>query len=166
MLRLIPAPAHTAMTDTLVAISPVYTADGIFADAAKTLADYARRTHGITLTEGEGGITFTVDPSLPTEAYGLTVTESGATVKASDVLGAQNAAVTLIQLMEKAEDGLTLPVGVIEDEPKCTWRTVMIDLARDWHELHVLYEYGDMCRFYKTKYIHMHSTDDENDTLA
>lgn len=165
MLRLIPAPAHTTMADTLVAVSPVYTADGIFADAAKTLADYARRTHGITLTEGEGGITFAVDASLPTEAYTLTVTERGATVKASDVLGAQNAAVTLIQLMEKAEEGLTLPVGVIEDEPKCTWRTVMIDLARDWHELHVLYEYVDMCRFYKVKYLHFHFTDDQSYTL-
>ena len=165
MLRLIPAPAHTTMTDTLVAISPVYTADEVFADAARTLADYARRTHGITLTEGEGGITFTADATLPAEAYTLTVTESGASVKASDSLGAQNAAVTLIQLMEKTEDGLTLPVGVIEDEPKCTWRTVMIDLARDWHELHVLYEYVDMCRFYKVKYLHLHFTDDQSYTL-
>lgn len=165
MLRLIPAPAHTAMTDTLAVIHPVYTADGLFADAAATLADYARRTHGITLTQGEGGIVFTVDPSLPAEAYTLTVTESGAVVKASDILGAQNAAVTLIQIMEKSEDGLTLPVGVIEDAPKCTWRTVMIDLARDWHELHVLYEYVDMCRFYKVKYLHFHFTDDQSYTL-
>ena len=165
MLRLIPAPAHTTMADTLAAINPVYTADVLFADAAQTLADYARRTHGMTLTQGEGGITFTVDPSLPTEAYTLTVTESGAAVKASDILGAQNAAVTLIQLMEKTEDGLTLPVGVIEDAPKCTWRTVMIDLARDWHELHVLYEYVDMCRFYKVKYLHFHFTDDQSYTL-
>ena len=165
MLRLIPAPAHTAMADTLAVINPVYTADGLFANAAQTLADYARRTHGITLMQGEGGIVFTVDPSLPTEAYTLTVTESGAAVKASDILGAQNAAVTLIQLMEKTENGLTLPVGVIEDAPKCTWRTVMIDLARDWHELHVLYEYVDMCRFYKVKYLHFHFTDDQSYTL-
>ena len=165
MLRLIPAPAHTTMTDTLVAVSPVYTADALFADAVRTLADYARRTHGIDLTEGEGGITFAVDASLPTEAYTLTVTENGASVKASDILGAQNAAVTLIQLMEKTEDGLTLPAGVIEDAPKCTWRTVMIDLARDWHELHVLYEYVDMCRFYKIKYLHLHFTDDQSYTL-
>lgn len=165
MLRLIPAPAHTTMTDTSVAISPVYTADALLADAVRTLADYARRTHGIDLTEGEDGITFAVDASLPTEAYTLTVTERGATVKASDILGAQNAAVTLIQLMEKTEDGLTLPVGVIEDAPKCTWRTVMIDLARDWHELHVLYEYVDMCRFYKIKYLHLHFTDDQSYTL-
>ena len=165
MLRLIPAPAYTTMADALAVISPVYTADKALADAAQTLADYARRTHGITLTQREGGIAFTVDASLPTEAYTLTVTEDGATVKASDVLGAQNAAVTLIQIMEKEGDGLTLPVGVIEDAPKCTWRTVMIDLARDWHELHVLYEYVDMCRFYKVKYLHLHFTDDQSYTL-
>ena len=165
MLRLIPAPAYTTMADARAVISPVYTAEAPFADAAQTLADYARRTHGITLTQREGGIAFTVDASLPTEAYTLTVTEDGATVKASDVLGAQNAAVTLIQIMEKEGDGLILPVGVIEDAPKCTWRTVMIDLARDWHELHVLYEYVDMCRFYKVKYLHLHFTDDQSYTL-
>lgn len=165
MIRLIPAPRKTDMTDARLTVAPVYSADAVFSDAAATLADYARRTHGITLTEGNGGITFAVDAALPTEAYVLTVTESGATVKASDVLGAQNAAVTLIQLMEKEGDGLTLPAGAIEDEPACTWRTVMIDLARDWHELHVLYEYVDMCRFYKVKYLHLHFTDDQSYTL-
>ncbi len=165
MIRLIPAPHKTDMTAARVAVVPVYTADETFADAAATLADYARRTHGITLTPGNGGITFSTDASLPSEGYTLTVTADGAAVKASDVLGAQNAAVTLIQLMEKAGDGLTLPVGVIEDAPKCTWRTVMIDLARDWHELHVLYEYVDMCRFYKIKYLHFHFTDDQSYTL-
>ncbi len=165
MLRLIPAPDHTTMADTRAAVSPVYAAEAVFADAAATLADYARRTHGITLTGGEGGIAFTVDASLPAEAYVLTVTESGAAVKASDILGAQNAAVTLIQLMEKDGESLTLPVGTIEDAPKCTWRTVMIDLARDWHELRVLYEYVDMCRFYKVRYLHLHFTDDQSYTL-
>ena len=165
MIRLIPAPHKTDMTAARVAVVPVYTADETFADAAATLADYARRTHGITLTPGNGGITFSTDASLPSEGYTLTVTADGAAVKAADVLGTQNAAVTLIQLMEKDGDGLTLPVGVIEDAPKCTWRTVMIDLARDWHELHVLYEYVDMCRFYKIKYLHFHFTDDQSYTL-
>ena len=165
MIRLIPAPRKTDMTDARVAVTPVYTADTAFADAAATLADYARRTHGVILTPGEGGITFAVDPSLPTEGYVLTVTEEGAAVRASDILGAQNAAVTLIQLMDKEGGGLTLPVGTIEDQPRCSWRGVMIDLARDWHELHVLYEYVDMCRFYKIKYLHLHFTDDQSYTL-
>ena len=165
MIRLIPAPKHTTMADARAAIAPVYTADALFESAAATLADYARRTHGITLTVGEGGIAFRHDASLPAEGYELTVAEGLATVTASDILGAQNAAVTLIQLMEADGEGLTLPVGVTRDEPACTWRTVMIDLARDWHELHVLYEYVDMCRFYKIKYLHLHFTDDQSYTL-
>ena len=165
MLRLIPAPTSTTMNDARVAIAPVYTAEPIFADAADTLAAYARRTHGIHLTRGNGGIAFTLDASLPTEAYILTVAEIGVTVRASDILGAQNAAVTLIQLMEKEDDGLTLPAGRLEDAPECTWRAVMIDLARDWHELPVLYEYVDLCRFYKVKYLHLHFTDDQSYTL-
>ena len=165
MLRLIPSPSHTTMSDARVAIAPLYTAPGAFADAAATLADFARRTHGITLTQGDGGIAFSLDASLPTEGYTLTVTPQGVIVKASDVLGAQNAAVTLIQLMEKEGNGMTLPAGTLEDAPKCTWRTVMVDLARDWHELHVLYEYVDLCRFYKVKYLHLHFTDDQSYTL-
>ena len=165
MIRLIPAPAFTDMADARVAFPPVYTADGALADAAATLVDFARRTHGVTLTQGEGGITFRADASLPAEAYVLSVTPEGAAVTASDTLGAQNAAVTLLQLMEKEGDALTLPVGVIRDAPKCTWRTVMIDLARDWHEPYVLYEYVDMCRFYKIKYLHFHFTDDQSYTL-
>lgn len=165
MIRLIPAPQYTTMADARVAVSPLYTAEAVFTDAAATLAEYARRTHGITLTPGEGGIVFEADPSLPAEAYTLTVTSTGAAVKAADAEGAQHAAVTLIQLMEKEGDGLTLPVGEIQDHPRCTWRAVMIDLARDWHELHVLYEYVDMCCFYKLRYLHLHFTDDQSYTL-
>ena len=168
MIRLIPAPQKTTMTDARVAVSPVYRTGAIFADAAATLAEYARRTHGIALTEAAspvGGITFTADANLPTEGYTIDVTVRGVTVKAADGEGAQHAAVTLIQLMDKAEDGLTLPAGSVEDAPKCTYRTVMIDLARDWHELHVLYEYVDMCCFYKVRYLHLHFTDDQSYTL-
>jgi len=165
VLRLIPAPTNTTMTQDRIAVSPVYTADAVFADAAKTLADYARRTHGLCLTEGDGGIVFQKDASLPTEAYTLTVSTEGAEVRASDREGAQHAAVTLIQLMEKEGEGLTLPVGTLEDAPQCSWRGVMIDLARDWHELPVLYEYVDMCRFYKIRYLHLHFTDSQSYTL-
>ena len=156
MIRLIPAPHRTTMTDVRVAIAPFYTAEPVFADAAGTLAEYARRTHGVILSAGEGGITFTADPSLPAEGYILTVTPEGAVVKAADSEGAQHAAVSIIQLMEKEGEGLTLPEGTVEDAPKCTWRAVMIDLARDWHELHILYEYVDMCCFYKVRSLHLH----------
>ncbi len=164
MLRLIPMPASCDMSDARVTVKATVR-PGDFPAAAATLCDFARRTHALSLTEGDGGITFTTDPALPDEGYTLTVTEAGAAVLAADERGAQNAAVTLLQLMEPAEGGLSLPLGRIEDAPACSWRGVMIDLARDWHELHVLYEYVDMCRFYKIKYLHLHFTDDQSYTL-
>ncbi len=164
MLRLIPMPASCDMSDVRVTVKATVL-PGDFPAAASTLCDYTRRTHAVILTEDAGGITFTADPALPAEGYTLTVTASGAAVSAADERGAQNAAVTLIQLMEPAEGGISLPLGRMEDAPACSWRGVMIDLARDWHELHVLYEYVDMCRFYKIKYLHLHFTDDQSYTL-
>ncbi len=166
MLPIIPLPRARRMTDARV-ILPATVSTAAFPDAQKTLTDFARRTHGITLTEAEdAAITVVHDPALPAEGYRLTVTAAGTAVAAvADALGAQNAAVTLVQLMEKAADGLTLPVGELTDAPECSWRGIMIDLARDWHEPHVLYEYIDLCRFYKIKYLHLHFTDDQSYTL-
>jgi N-acetyl-beta-hexosaminidase len=131
MIRLIPTPRYTDMGDARVAVAPYYTADAPLTDAARTLADYARRTHGITLTEGVGGICLMADATLPAESYALTVTAEGVIVKVADEVAAHHAAVSLIQLMEKTDDGLTLPVGALEDAPECTYRTLMIDLARN-----------------------------------
>jgi hypothetical protein len=63
-----------------MAVAPVYTADALCADAAETLAVFARRTHGITLTEGKGGITFEADATLPAEGYTITVTSEDGNV--------------------------------------------------------------------------------------
>ena len=165
MLRLIPTPGHTDMADARVTVAPRYTAEAPLTDAVRTLVLYASRTHGITLTEGTGGIAFMTDAALPAESYTLAVSSEGVTVKVADEIAAHHAAVSLIQLMEKTENGLTLPIGTLEDSPECTYRTVMLDLARNWHELPILFEYVDMCCFYKVRYLHLHFTDDESYTL-
>ncbi len=165
MLPVIPLPHHIDMADTRVTL-PATVSAGPFADAANTLISYGRRAHSIPLSDAPAAaITFVKDEALPAEGYTIAVTAEGATVRAADPLGAQNAAVTLIQLMEQDASGLSLPLGTLTDAPDCSWRGVMIDLARDWHELHVLYEYVDMCRFYKIKYLHLHFTDDQSYTL-
>lgn len=165
MIPLIPTPRKMSMSQTRVAFLPVYEADPIFLNAAQTLVDFAHRTHGVSVLPQKGGIVFSYDSSVPEEGYVLTVSETGVTLKASDVFGAHNGAVTLVQLMEPAGAKITLPIGTIEDAPQCTWRTVMVDLARNWHEFHMLYEYVDLCRFYKIRYFHLHFTDDQSYTL-
>ncbi len=138
------------------------------ANAADTLSAFAYRTHGVHFATAEAGaVSFFLDPTLEKEAYSLTVTPDGITVTASDGTGLQNGVATLIQLMEPAEGGacFTVPAGRIEDAPGCSWRGIMIDLARDWHEFPVLLEYVDMCRFFKIRTLHLHFTDDQSYTL-
>ena len=60
---------------------------------------------------------------------------------------------------------MSLPVCEIQDTPDCSWRGMMVDLARDFHKLPVLYDYVDLCRFYKIRYLHLHFTDDQSYTL-
>ncbi len=43
------------------------------------------------------------------------------------------------------------PRREIDDAPGCSWRGLMVDLARDFHEFPVLLEYVDLCRFYKIR---------------
>ncbi len=167
MHSIIPLPRNLALGDARAIFKTTVHA-AAYTDAVCTLVDYAYRTHGVHLAvcdAATAAITFAADATLPAEGYRLRIDESGVLVSASDHLGAQNAAVTLVQLMTSADKGISLPLGTVEDAPDCSWRGVMIDLARDWHELHVLYEYVDMCRFYKIKYLHLHFTDDQSYTL-
>lgn len=159
MLNIIPTPQITSMGDASAKLMPHFSADEKFSNAADTLKEYAFRTKGIELVQGECGINFKYDASIKSEAYKLTVSDNCATVLAGDLVGANHAAVTIIQLLEKDDNNITLPIGTIEDYPECSWRGVMVDLARDFHELDVLYEYVDMCCFFKLKYLHLHFTD-------
>ncbi len=165
MIPVIPLPRFSGMSDVRVLLRAAVRAISPFGEAVGTLRAFARRIHGVEIAGGEGGILFLLDPAVPAEGYTLAVDAAGATVRASDEIGAQNAAATLVQLMRPAADGISLPEGRLEDAPDCSWRGIMIDLARDWHELHVLYEYVDLCRFYKIKYLHLHFTDDQSYTL-
>ena len=91
MTRLIPAPRKTTMADARVTVAPRYTAEAVFADAAATLAEYARRTHGVTLTKGEGGITFTFDQELPApHTHSATKTEQVDATATTDGVKAYN----------------------------------------------------------------------------
>ena len=164
MLRIVPTPQKTDMSTSRTTLCALCNAPEEFANALDTLRDFALRIHGITLGDGDS-ITFIKDSSLAVEGYEIAVSENKATVRAADILGAQNATATLVQLMQKQGICISLPLGSLSDAPECSWRGVLIDLARNWHDISMLYEYVDMCRFYKVKYLHLHFTDDQSFTL-
>ena len=84
---------------------------------------------------------------------------------AGDKSGANYALSTLLQLSEIRDGKLIFPNVKISDKPDCEYRSLMVDLARKWHEFDILLKYIDMCYFYKVKYLHLHFMDNEGYTL-
>ena len=167
-LLIIPTPKEL-LSDTealvYVPVTPeiVCTAD-ILLPAAQALADYAARLHGVELTFGKGGVSLTLDESLAEGEYRLEITEQGARAFASEPIGAHYAVASILQLM-RVEEGVTLPLLSIADRPECSYRALMVDLARKWHEFSTLFEYVDLCYFYKVRFLHLHFIDTQSYTL-
>lgn len=128
---------------------------------AKVFTDAAKKIFGIVFTEGANGIQIIRDETIGKNAY---VVESREKIQilASDEQGCAYALATVLQLMNA--DGEIEEVR-IEDWPEKDYRGLMIDLAREWHPLHILLRYVDLCFFYKIKYLHLHFMDDQRYTL-
>ena len=137
----------------------------LFAEALDSFRELSYRIHGIGLSDGVGGISFALDGSLALEEYRITVSESGATVYAATAIGAHRAAATLLQIMEGAPAGISLPLVEISDKPDKGYRTLMVDVARKWHPFDTLLNYIDLCYLYKIRYFHIHFIDSQSYTL-
>ena len=165
----VPAPHDVRLTGrSIVLPATVSLTMAEASDAADTLTRFAARTHGVyfSVQPVSGSVGFVRDAAMPSEAYRLALGDR-VTITAADGAGWQNGVSTLIQLMERRSDAahLAVPEGEISDEPGCSWRGLMVDLARDFHEFPVLLEYVDLCRFYKIRTLHLHFTDDQSYTL-
>lgn len=128
----------------------------ILSDAFEKLFDHP-------LKEGDG-IMLSYDPALPANGYRLD-SSNQITLYASDKEGLLYAMATLIQAVENKEGPLTLEKALIEDYPDKDYRTLMIDLAREWHPVHSIHQYIDLCFILKIKYLHLHFIDDQRYTL-
>ncbi|MEM7275491.1 MAG: family 20 glycosylhydrolase, partial [Actinomycetota bacterium] len=69
---------------------------------------------------------------------------------------------TLTQALVEDGGRFTIPAVQIEDRPASGYRAVMIDIARQRHTTEGLREIIDLLRQYKTRYLHLHLTDDQN----
>jgi len=166
-LQIIPQP-KSVIRGKRYARVPAFVGNGDFDNAVNTFVYFVKYTHGITseiVYDGEADIRFVKIEGLAEEEYRITVSKNAILVEASDEYGAQNAVSTLVQAMT-AENGLIkIPECVIEDKPDRNFRSIMFDLARSWHEPSYIYDYIDMCRFYKVRYLHLHFTDAQLYTL-
>lgn len=139
-----------------------------FKTAAEVFTEYAAAL-GIRFTfQKEGAFRIARDPALSPGSYRLEAGNGRVTVSASDSTGANYAFATLLQMM-KTEAGESGNVFLADcdmiDAPDCSYRGMMVDLARNWHDFSYLLDYVDLCYFYKISVLHLHFTDDQSYTL-
>ncbi len=102
-----------------------------------------------------------IDATLEKEQYQLTIDDQ-IKITGGSYAAVSMGTVTLFHLMNEA---LELPRLNIQDQPQAVYRSLMVDVARAWHDISVLRELILLCKWYKINYLHLHLTDDQSITF-
>ncbi len=151
--------------------------DAEFDEATKNIInDFAGRMSTVTGKEcstdenaAKTGFVFILDPTLPEEAYTLTISKKAATVKASSLRGVNYAVQTIKQMLPveifgkaPAEDkDWTLRCAEINDAPRFGYRGLLLDVARHFYDVESVKRYIDIMEVHKLNKLHWHLTDDQ-----
>lgn len=116
----------------------------------------------------DGAFTIVADGSLPAEGYRLVVDAGGIALTASDPAGVNWGVQTLRQLLPASTVGraptgepLELPYVEITDQPRFSWRGVMLDTGRHFCPVSDLYSLIDLLALHKYNVFHLHLTEDQ-----
>ncbi len=114
-----------------------------------------------------GDVIFRSDASLSKESYRLEISSKKMTISASDNRGFFYALQTVRQLLapslespQKVEVGWTIPAMTITDNPRFSYRGLMIDVARYFLPKENLLRVIDCMAMLKLNKLHLHLTDD------
>jgi hexosaminidase len=163
--NILPTPKHVELFDEKTVISPVISCCHTpWIPYIETLQNAFSKIYEADLTHGEGGITLAYDAALPSKSYRYEV-QNSITLTASDDEGIMYALATLLQAISVTGGVIEAEKALIEDYPDKDYRTLMVDLAREWHPAHSIFKYIDICFFLKVKYLHLHFIDDQRYTL-
>ena len=114
----------------------------------------------LTNDDNSPDLIFNIDKTLNKEEYQIDINE-----KILVSAGSYNALVmaknSLLQLITKKNKSIVFPLIKIKDYPDSSYRGLLIDLARVWHDVGTLKDIIDLASFYKINYIQLHLTDDQ-----
>ncbi len=115
---------------------------------------------------GEGGVSYAFEKTgalLPNEdeSYALTVDTSKVLLTAKTDIGILRGLETLLQLLSADEAGYYFPCVDIADEPRFTWRGLLIDAGRHFQPVDVIKRNLDAMAAVKMNVFHWHLTEDQ-----
>ncbi|OTA18324.1 beta-N-acetylhexosaminidase [Xenorhabdus vietnamensis] len=95
------------------------------------------------------------------ESYQLVINPKGVTLKAATRFGAMRGMETLLQLLQNDAKGTYFPLVNINDNPRFSWRGVMLDSARHFLPVEAIKRQLDGMAAAKMNVFHWHLTDDQ-----
>ncbi|AOM41202.1 beta-N-acetylhexosaminidase [Xenorhabdus hominickii] len=95
------------------------------------------------------------------ESYQLVINSHGVTLKSATRFGAMRGVETLLQLLQNDHKGTYLPLVNITDNPRFSWRGVILDSARHFLPVEVIKRQLDGMAAAKMNVFHWHLTDDQ-----
>jgi hexosaminidase len=95
------------------------------------------------------------------ESYELRVLDAEITINAVTDIGVLRALETLLQLVDSNESSFYFQGATINDNPRFTWRGLMIDVARHFQPVEVIKRNLDAMAAVKMNVFHWHLTDDQ-----
>jgi len=95
------------------------------------------------------------------ETYSLSITKDSVLLRASTDLGAMHGLETLMQLLSTDPGGYFFQGCSINDKPRFVWRGLMIDVARHFMPMDVLFRNIDGMTAVKLNVLHLHLSDNQ-----
>lgn len=161
----VPVPASVKMNDgTLLLNNQIEVKTKGKSSVEKFLINELSKRFGIKQAKGGATVLLDRDPSsgLGEEAYTLVISRDGAKIKASTDKGLFYGVQSLLQLINEGKNGncVELSCQEIEDEPRFSWRSYMIDESRYFLGVGELKRMIDALAELKLNVLHWHLTDD------
>ena len=146
-------------------IKPYYFSDPKYKNCVTAFVLYMKDQFGVSMKEAKGGIFLIEDKSLSFEEYLITSSEDMVILKASTEKGMHNALADLLLRITIKNDSMIISDIFVKSAPDCSYRGLMIDLARQWHPLDYLLKYIDLCWKSRATHLQLHFTDSQSFTL-
>ena len=165
MIKMIPTPKKYEISDKICTVPcKIYTEEESFRRGCEILSDAFQTLYSMPLVWEKGGIELVQDTALAQGSY-VVEAKDGIKAYAPDTDGILYALATLLQLINFENGNLVISQLHIEDYPDKGYRSLMVDLSREWHPFHRVLKYVDVCFYLKIKHLHLHFIDNQRYTL-
>lgn len=86
-------------------------------------------------------------------------------IEAGSLCGLVNGGYSFLQLIKEVKGKLSVPKLELNDKPDSSYRGLLIDLARNWHDVPSVLKLIELAAFYKLNFVQLHFTDYQSYTL-